>query len=160
MQRTKAKNAAIAALEKLPLETAVQLCLLLTGARKGCLLSDEKGLKHTIDTFFKDVLFMYEDGLITNYRLPKNWKWSMESVGKVLGYTKLGPYGFRIAFEVGKNGKSFDITSMRAPRNILPSQVKKAQTWFDALDAFPSIKAKIDRFVVNAYIPIKNASLL
>ena len=149
----RAKDTIAAALEKLHIVTAVQLCLLLTGARKGCVIDDQKGLKNVIDTHFEDDLFLYEDGLVTNYRLSKNWKWTMESVGKVLGYTKLGPFSFAIQFYVGN--KSYDITNMRAPRNITASQVKKAHSWFDALDAFPTIKAKIERFEVIVRIPIK-----
>ena len=153
MRWSKAKKALIAGVfEKMPIVNVVQLCLLLTGERKACLLYDTKGLSDIIDQHFQDELFIYEDGLVTNYRLPRNWKSTLENVGKVLGYTKLGPYSFAIKFRVGN--KSYDLTNMRAPRNVTASQVKKARSWFAALDAFPYVKSKIERFEVDTMIPI------
>ena len=144
-------------IKNLGIESTVQICLLLAGERKGCIINNTKGLSGIIERFFKGVLFEYDD-LLTNYPLPKRWKRTWESFGKVLGYTPMGPFSFAIQFATKAGGKTYDLTSMRAPRNIIASQTRKAKAWYSALDDFPAVKAKIDSFGVRAIIPVSGLS--
>ena len=108
------------------IETVIQICLLLTGARKACLVDETKRLYDTIEKFFAGVLYAYDGGLITNHQLPKRWKWSMSSIAKLLQYT--GPNSSIISFTY--QNKDYALTSMRSPTNICASQIKKAKEWY------------------------------